>query len=100
MLLFSQVLYHAVNAAIFMNSHLSCLHCIGIILFTNILVDKALQVIRIKLHNEDMLADLSVLQVEAYMELLEVCLRTTYFQVDNKFLQQKDGCGKLSIIHC
>jgi hypothetical protein len=25
------------------------------------------------------------------MELLEVCLRTTYFQVVNKFFQQKDG---------
>jgi hypothetical protein len=29
-------------------------------------------------------------QVEAIMELLEVYLRTTYFQVD-KFFQQKDG---------
>jgi hypothetical protein len=25
------------------------------------------------------------------MEPLEICLRTTYFQVDNKFFQQKDG---------
>jgi hypothetical protein len=25
------------------------------------------------------------------MELLEVCLKTTYFQVDDKFFQQKDG---------
>jgi hypothetical protein len=25
------------------------------------------------------------------MELLVVCLRTTYFQADNKFFQQKDG---------
>jgi hypothetical protein len=33
----------------------------------------------------------SVLQVEAIMELLEVCLRTTYFQVNHKFFQQKDG---------
>jgi hypothetical protein len=31
------------------------------------------------------------LQVEAIIELLEVCLRTTYFQVDNKFFQHKDG---------
>jgi hypothetical protein len=31
------------------------------------------------------------LQVEAIMELLEVCLRTTYFQEDDKFFQQKDG---------
>jgi hypothetical protein len=25
------------------------------------------------------------------MEMLEVCLRTTYFQVDNKFFKQKEG---------
>jgi hypothetical protein len=25
------------------------------------------------------------------MELLEVCLKTTYFQVDDTFFQQKDG---------
>jgi hypothetical protein len=31
------------------------------------------------------------LQVEAITELLEVCLRTTYFQVDGKFFQQKYG---------
>jgi hypothetical protein len=31
------------------------------------------------------------LQVEAIIELLEVSLRTTYFQVDSKFFQQKDG---------
>jgi hypothetical protein len=30
------------------------------------------------------------LQVEAIMELMEVCLTTTYFQAD-KFFQQKDG---------
>jgi hypothetical protein len=30
-------------------------------------------------------------QVKAIMELLEVCLRTTYFQMDDKFFQQEDG---------
>jgi hypothetical protein len=37
------------------------------------------------------------------MELLEVCLKTTYFQVDNKFFQQKDGMAmgnSLSPIVC
>jgi hypothetical protein len=47
--------------------------------------------IRNKLHNDDTLAEPSVLQVEATMELLEVCLRTTYFQVDDKFFQQNNG---------
>jgi hypothetical protein len=54
-------------------------------------VDNALQVIRNKLHNDDSLAGRSLLRVEAIMELLEVCLRTTYFQVDGKFFQQNDG---------
>jgi hypothetical protein len=36
------------------------------------------------------MAERFVLQIEAIMELLEVCLRTTYFQADDKFFQQKD----------
>jgi hypothetical protein len=61
-------------------------------LFTNVQVDEALDVIstRNKLRNDDTLAEESVLQVEAIMKLLEICLRTTYFQVDDKFFQQKD----------
>jgi hypothetical protein len=31
------------------------------------------------------------LQIEAIVELLEVCLKTTDFQADNKFFQQKIG---------
>jgi hypothetical protein len=60
-------------------------------LFTNMPVDEALQVIRNKLHNDNTLAERSVLQVEAIMELLEVYLRTAYFQGDDKFFLQKDG---------
>jgi hypothetical protein len=37
------------------------------------------------------LAKRSALQVEAIMELLEVCLRTKYFPVEDKFFQQRDG---------
>jgi hypothetical protein len=54
-------------------------------LFTNVPVDKVLQIIENKLHDD------VTLEVEAIMELLEVCLRTTYFQVNDKFFQQKDG---------
>jgi hypothetical protein len=42
------------------------------------------------LHNDRTLAERSTIQVDD-MELLEVCWRTTYFQVSDKFLQQKDG---------
>jgi hypothetical protein len=41
-------------------------------LFTIVLVDDALQVIRNKFHNDDTSAEPTVLQVEAIMELLEV----------------------------
>ncbi|PNF14821.1 hypothetical protein B7P43_G06341, partial [Cryptotermes secundus] len=60
-------------------------------LFTNVPVDEALQVIRSRLSNDNTLAERSVLKVEAIMELLDVCLRTTYFQMDDGFYQQKDG---------
>jgi hypothetical protein len=58
-------------------------------LFTNVPVDEALQVIRSKLHNDD------TLLVKIIMEWLEVCLRTTYFQV-NKLFQQKTGMAMAS----
>jgi hypothetical protein len=63
-------------------------------LFTNVLVNKVLQVIRNKLHNDDTLMERSVLQAKAITELLEVCLSTTYLQVDYKFFWQKDGMAK------
>jgi hypothetical protein len=69
-----------------------------ICLLINVPVNEALQVIRNKLHNNDTLVERSVLQDEAIIELLEVCLRTTYFKVDDNFFQQKDGNG--SITHC
>jgi hypothetical protein len=61
------------------------------LVFTTVPVDKALQVIRNKLHNDDTVVEWSVLQVGAIMELLKVCLRTMYPQVDVKFFQQKGG---------
>jgi hypothetical protein len=59
-------------------------------LFTNVAVNEALKVIRNNLHGNDTLVEWSVLQVKAIVELLEVCLRTTYFRVDDKFFPQKD----------
>jgi hypothetical protein len=59
--------------------------------FNNVPVDEAFQVIRNKLQNDHKLTERSSLEVGAIMELLEFCLKTTYFQVDDKFFQQKDG---------
>jgi hypothetical protein len=54
-------------------------------LFTNVPVDETLQITENMLHNKDTLAEQSILQVDANMELVEVWLRTTYFQVDKFF---------------
>jgi hypothetical protein len=43
------------------------------------------------LQDDETLAERSTLKVEDIMELLEVCLRTTCFQVEDKFFQQKEG---------
>jgi hypothetical protein len=60
-------------------------------LFTNIPVDEASHVIQGRFLTDHTLAERSTLHVKAIMELLEICLRTTYFQVNDKFFQQKDG---------
>jgi hypothetical protein len=59
-------------------------------LFAGVPVNEALQTIRNNLHNNYALVEWSALQPEAIMEMLEACLRTTYFQV-NKFFLQKAG---------
>jgi hypothetical protein len=67
----------------------------AISLFTNVPVDEALQVI---IHNDDSLAEWSVLKVEPFMGLLQVYLRTIYFHVDDKFSQQKDDMATRSVL--
>jgi hypothetical protein len=54
-------------------------------------VDEVLDVIKNLLTEDQTLAQRCPLQVDGIMELLEMCLRTTYFQVEDKFFQQKDG---------
>jgi hypothetical protein len=43
-----------------------------------------LEVISKKFHNDHILTERPTLPVETIMELLEVCLRTTYFQVEHE----------------
>jgi hypothetical protein len=66
-------------------------------LFTNVLVNEAQTVIRNVLYNDSTLTEWSTLQVNTVMELLDVCLRTTYFQVHAVFYQQKDGMAMIAL---
>jgi hypothetical protein len=56
-------------------------------LFTYVPINEALQVIWNKLSLDDTLPNWSSLHIEDIMELLEVCVRTTYFQVEDRFYQ-------------
>ena len=47
--------------------------------------------IRNNLQEDDTLVACSNQEVAATVELLEVCLKATYFQADDRFLQQKEG---------
>ena len=44
-----------------------------------------------KLKDDRYLNERSALNGDSIMELVEVCLKTSYFQFGDKFFQQKDG---------
>lgn len=67
---------------------------------TDVPIDETLQVIRNMLHNDNTLVEWSALQVKAIMELVEVCLRTTYFKVDYKFFHPKDSMVWEAVTYC
>jgi hypothetical protein len=60
-------------------------------LFTNIPVEEILQVITNRLNTDPSFPECSTLQVEDIIELLDICLTTTYFKLEDKFYQQKKG---------
>ena len=62
-------------------------------LFTNVPVDEALQVIRIGLEDDDSLLSRTMLSVYSIIELLTLCLKTTYFSYEDSFYQQTDGAA-------
>lgn len=60
-------------------------------LFTNVPVEDALTIIRRKLSEDNTLPERTDLSVDAVMELLTVCIKTTYFQIKDEFFQQEFG---------
>jgi hypothetical protein len=62
-----------------------CLVNFDVSLFTNVPLEEVLQVIKNRLNMDPSLPEHSPLQVEDIMELLNICLTTTYFQFEDKF---------------
>lgn len=60
-------------------------------LFTNVPVDKTLHIIKQRLENDGTLHNRTTLSVNTIMELLTLCIKTTYFQLNNNFFQQDFG---------
>lgn len=60
-------------------------------LFTNVPVDKTLNILKDKLLNDQDLNTRTNLSVNTIMELLTICIKTTYFQLNDKFFQQNFG---------
>jgi hypothetical protein len=62
-------------------------------------MEEVLEIIRSRLSTDPSSPERAPLQVEDVMELLDICLKTTYFQLEDKFHQKKIGYdnGKLTI---
>ena len=60
-------------------------------LFTQVPIDEALKVVETRLTKDPTLVDRTSIPVPQLMELIELCLRSTYFQFQDDFFEQIDG---------
>ena len=56
-------------------------------------MNEALEVICLKLSEDETLMDRTSLSAELITHLLEVCLKTTYFSFRGEYYQQEDGAA-------
>ena len=62
-------------------------------LFTNVPVDEAISVIRERLREDETLGDRTILSPEWVAELLEMCLKSTYFSYGGNIFEQIEGAA-------
>ena len=60
-------------------------------LFISILVDEAVYVICDRLQQDGTLADRTTLSSTRVVDLLEMCLKSTYFATEEAFFKQREG---------
>ena len=58
-------------------------------LFTNVPVDEAISVIHGRLREDKTLGDRTILSPEQIAELLEMCLKSTYFSYGGSFMSRR-----------
>ena len=62
-------------------------------LFTQVPVDEALRVVEERLSADDSLKERTSIPTPQLIELIELCVRSTYFQFQDKFFEQTDGAA-------
>ena len=62
-------------------------------LFTNVPIDEAVQVIHDRLRRDETLVDRTTLSPDRVAELLETCLKSTYFCYGGEFYEQREGAA-------
>ena len=62
-------------------------------LFTKVPIDEALQVVSTALQNDSSLSDRTAIPIETICNLVELCLKSTYFQFENNFYKQIEGAS-------
>ena len=62
-------------------------------LFTQVPIDEALRVVEEQLTKDQTLGERTNIPVSQMVKLVELCLRTTYFQLQEDFLEQTDGAA-------
>ena len=62
-------------------------------LFNNVPIDEAVRAIHDRLRNDETLCDPTTLSPDRVAELLEVCLRSTYFCYQGTFYKQQEGAA-------
>ena len=60
-------------------------------LFTKVPIDETMDVVKHKLQNDTSLEDRTPIPIETLCELIKLCLTTTYFQLGEKFYEQREG---------
>ena len=65
-------------------------------LFTKVPIDEAVQIIQDRLRKDETLCDRTTLSPDRVAELLEVCLRSTYFCYKGTFNERQEGAAMRS----
>ena len=62
-------------------------------LFTQVPINEALRVVTEQLNKDQTLSERTSIPVRQLVGLVELCLRTTYFQFQDNYLEQTDGAA-------